>query len=64
MSRITNDLLLLSELYHHGPEDYIKYMVRFVGAFVILFVINPSLTIAVFASCLCSASFHCSSIRY
>ncbi|WP_088041948.1 ABC transporter ATP-binding protein [Bacillus sp. EAC] len=48
MSRITNDLLLLSELYHHGPEDYIKYLVRFIGAFFILFFINAPLTIAVF----------------
>ncbi|NOV00896.1 ABC transporter ATP-binding protein [Paenibacillus planticolens] len=48
MSRITNDLLLLSELYHHGPEDYMKYLVRFVGAFTILFFINAPLTIAVF----------------
>lgn len=48
MSRVTNDLLLLSELYHHGPEDYIKYLVRFVGAFVILFFINAPLTIAIF----------------
>ncbi|MCD9021406.1 ABC transporter ATP-binding protein [Cohnella silvisoli] len=48
MSRITNDLLLLSELYHHGPEDYVKYLVRFIGAFVILFSINAPLTIAVF----------------
>ncbi|WP_192603348.1 ABC transporter ATP-binding protein [Bacillus sp. OAE603] len=48
MSRITNDLLLLSELYHHGPEDYIKYLVRFIGAFAILFSINAPLTIAVF----------------
>jgi ATP-binding cassette subfamily B protein len=48
MSRITNDLLLLSELYHHGPEDYVKYLVRFIGAFVILFFINAPLTIAVF----------------
>ncbi|MEK3722503.1 ABC transporter ATP-binding protein [Paenibacillus sp. FSL H8-0034] len=48
MSRITNDLLLLSELYHHGPEDYVKYLVRFIGAFVILFSINASLTVAVF----------------
>ncbi|WP_028608726.1 ABC transporter ATP-binding protein [Paenibacillus harenae] len=48
MSRITNDLLLLSELYHHGPEDYMKYFVRFTGAFVILFSINAPLTIAVF----------------
>lgn len=48
MTRITNDLLLLSELYHHGPEDYIKYFVRFIGAFVILFFINAPLTLAVF----------------
>jgi ATP-binding cassette subfamily B protein len=48
MSRVTNDLLLISELYHHGPEDYVKYLVRFIGAFVILFFINAQLTIAVF----------------
>jgi ATP-binding cassette subfamily B protein len=47
MSRITNDLLLLSELYHHGPEDYMKYLVRFIGALIILFFINAPLTIAV-----------------
>lgn len=48
MSRITTDLLLVSELYHHGPEDYLKYLVRFIGAFVILFSINAPLTLAVF----------------
>ncbi|NHM31694.1 ABC transporter ATP-binding protein [Neobacillus terrae] len=48
MSRITNDLLWLSELYHHGPEDYLKYLVRFIGAFVILFFINAPLTIVIF----------------
>ncbi|MFQ3545736.1 ABC transporter ATP-binding protein [Halobacillus rhizosphaerae] len=48
MSRITNDLLLVSELFHHGPEDYVKYLVRFLGAFGILFFINAPLTIAVF----------------
>ncbi len=48
MSRITNDLLLLSELYHHGPEDYTKYLVRFIGGFVILFFINAPLTVTVF----------------
>ncbi|WHY85873.1 ABC transporter ATP-binding protein [Neobacillus novalis] len=48
MSRLTNDLLQLSELYHHGPEDYLKYLIRFIGAFIILFFINAPLTIAVF----------------
>lgn len=49
MSRITNDLLSLSELYHHGPEDLMIYLVRFIGAFVILLGINPKLTGVVFA---------------
>ncbi|TDQ37212.1 ABC transporter ATP-binding protein [Aureibacillus halotolerans] len=48
MSRVTNDLLMLSELYHHAPEDYTRYLVRFIGAFVILFMINAPLTLAVF----------------
>ena len=47
MSRITNDLLLLSELYHHGPEDYMRYFIRSVGAFVILFSINAPLAVVV-----------------
>jgi ATP-binding cassette subfamily B protein len=49
MSRITNDLLTLAELYHHGPEDYLIYLVKFIGAFVILLTINVPLTLAVFA---------------
>ena len=48
MSRITNDLFSLAELYHHGPEDYIIYLVKFTGAFVILTSINLKLTLAVF----------------
>jgi len=49
MSRITNDLLSLTELFHHGPEDYAIYTVKFVGSFVILMNINVKLTLAVFA---------------
>jgi ATP-binding cassette, subfamily B, bacterial len=48
MSRLTNDLLSLAELYHHGPEDYLVYSVKFIGAFVILLGINSQLTLAVF----------------
>ncbi|HJW28612.1 MAG TPA: ABC transporter ATP-binding protein, partial [Saprospiraceae bacterium] len=48
MSRITNDLLWLAELYHHGPEDYLIYSVKFIGAFIILLGINVPLTLAVF----------------
>jgi ATP-binding cassette subfamily B protein len=48
MSRLTNDLLSLTELYHHGPEDIIISVVKFVGAFVILLTINVPLTLVVF----------------
>ena len=48
MSRITNDLFLLSELYHHGPEDFVIYSVKFIGAFLILLQIDAPLAIAVF----------------
>jgi len=48
MSRIINDLFSLAELYHHAPEDYLIYTVKFIGAFVVLININVQLTIAVF----------------
>ena len=48
MSRITNDLFSLAELYHHAPEDYLIYTVKFVGAFIVLVNINAQLTLAVF----------------
>src|SRR4026207_162876 len=48
MSRLTNDLFSLTELYHHGPEDYLIYSVKFIGAFVVLININVPLTLAVF----------------
>ncbi len=48
MSRITNDLFSLAELYHHGPEDVMIYTVKFIGAFAILAQINLRLTLAVF----------------
>jgi ATP-binding cassette subfamily B protein len=48
MSRLTNDLLSLAEFYHHAPEDYLIYTVKFVGAFIVLFSINAQLTLAVF----------------
>jgi ATP-binding cassette subfamily B protein len=48
MSRITNDLFWLSELYHHGPEDLAISLLKFVGVFIILIHINAALTLIVF----------------
>lgn len=49
MSRITNDLFDITELCHHGPEDIVISLIKFVGAFVILIRINAPLTLLVFA---------------
>lgn len=49
MSRITNDIFSLTELYHHGPEDIVISLIKFIGAFVILAQIHLPLTLVIFA---------------
>ena len=49
LSRITNDLFEISELLHHGPEDVVISLIKFVGSFIILCTINPALTLVTFA---------------
>lgn len=49
MTRITNDLFDITELCHHGPEDIVISIIKFVGAFIILIQINMPLTMIVFA---------------
>lgn len=49
MSRLTNDLFSLTELYHHGPEDIVISLIKFFGAFIILATINLKLTLIIFA---------------
>ncbi|MDU2592162.1 MAG: ABC transporter ATP-binding protein [Paeniclostridium sordellii] len=49
MSRIINDLMEVSELAHHGPEDLFVSLVMLVGSFLILLRINVPLTLIAFA---------------
>ena len=52
MARITNDLLSLAELYHHGPEDLAIAALELIGVLVILAHIDRTLTLIVIcASC-------------
>ena len=46
MSRVTNDLFDISELWHHGPEDLIISLIRMAGSLVILLFINVPLALA------------------
>ncbi|MDO4297957.1 MAG: ABC transporter ATP-binding protein [Lachnospiraceae bacterium] len=49
LSRVTSDLFDISELLHHGPEDVVISLMKFIGSFVILININPTLTLVTFA---------------
>ncbi len=49
MSRITNDLFNLGELYHHGPEDLAIAALKFVGAIAILAWLDVPLTLMILA---------------
>ena len=47
MSRLSNDLFSLSELYHHGPEDLAIAALKFTGALVILFHLDAPLSLVI-----------------
>ncbi len=48
MSRIVNDLMDISELAHHGPEDLFISIVTIFGSFMFLSRINLELTLIIF----------------
>ena len=49
MSRIVNDLMDVTELAHHGPENLFISAIMLIGSFIILCSIHLWLTIAIFA---------------
>lgn len=50
MSRVTNDLFDISELFHHGPEDVVISLIKFIGTMVILLNIHTGLALCAAAS--------------
>lgn len=48
MTVLSNDLTSMTELFHHGPEDLLAFLIKFPGAFFILLSINVPLTLLVF----------------
>ena len=61
MSRMTNDLMNVSELAHHGPENLLICSVMIITSFVYLWTLEPILTLIIFACVpvLASVSFFC-----
>ena len=50
MSRMTNDLMDISELAHHGPENIIISTISIVASFIYLSTINVYLTLIIFCA--------------
>lgn len=49
MSRLVNDLFEVSELAHHGPEDMFLSVLTFIGAEIMIALIDPWLALIVLA---------------
>ena len=49
MSRIVNDLMEVSELAHHGPEDLFISVIMLIGSFIVMASIYLPLTLILFA---------------
>jgi ATP-binding cassette subfamily B protein len=43
VGRLTKDLEEIGEVAHHGPEDLLVAVLTFLGAFALMFVVNPTL---------------------
>ena len=50
MSRVTTDLFEITELAHHGPEDFFLSFVMIVGSFIILLNIYWPLALIIFSA--------------
>ncbi len=45
MSRITNDLFMITETAHHGPEDLLISLTVIIGSYIVMFINNVPLAI-------------------
>jgi len=48
LTRLTNDLMNIGEMAHHGPEDLFIAIMTLLGAFGIMYYIHPELAIIAF----------------
>jgi ATP-binding cassette subfamily B protein len=49
MSRLVNDLFDISELAHHGPENIFISLLKIIGSFVLLMLLNVHMTLVLLA---------------
>jgi len=57
MSKLVSDLFDISELAHHGPENYVISALKIIGSFVLLMFINIPMTLILLAVTICMVIF-------
>ena len=57
MSKIISDLFDISELAHHGPENIFISLLKIIGSFILLSMINSKLTLILFIITLIMIAF-------
>lgn len=57
VSKLVSDLFDISELAHHGPENLFISVLKIVGSFVLLALVNVPMTLILLAVTLCMAAF-------
>lgn len=56
-SRLLTDLFDITELAHHGPENLLICTLKILGSFVLLFMINFQLTLAMLIATVIMATY-------
>lgn len=57
MARVISDLFEISEIAHHGPENFFLSICKITGAFIVLMTINIPLTLILFGMVIVMAVF-------
>ncbi|WP_026653859.1 ABC transporter ATP-binding protein [Butyrivibrio proteoclasticus] len=57
MSKLVSDLFDISELAHHGPENIFISVVKIIGSFILLMMINVPMTLCLVTVVVCMAIF-------
>ena len=63
MSKLVSDLFDIAEFAHHGPENLFISLIKIVGSFIFLFLINWQLAIPLLALVICMLIFSISQNR-
>lgn len=57
VSKLVSDLFDISELAHHGPENLFISVLKIVGSFILLTLVNVPMTLILLAVTLCMVAF-------